>query len=124
MKFTEKGTSLSFTPGDTIYESGFLISDPCIFLILEGRVEITKRYNPLQSDTFEFGPGNVFGMLEVYTDKERYTDAVALSPVTAIGFSRNQFERNMVGDLNFAILPIRLMSGMLRQLNLRIKHLD
>lgn len=124
MKLAEKGTSLNFAPGDKIYEAGYLVADPCIFLILEGRVEITRRYNPLQADTFEYGPGSVIGMLEVYTDKERYTEATSISPVTAIGFSRNEFERNMVNDLNFAMIPIRLMSGMLRQLNLRIKQLD
>lgn len=124
MKIIENGSSLSFESGAQIYQSGFLIADPCIFLILEGRVEIKKRYNALQNDTFEYGPGHTFGMLEVYSEKERYTDALALSPVKVMAFSRAQFEKNMVGDLNFAILPIRLMSGMLRQLNLRIKQLD
>ncbi|MCE9599440.1 MAG: cyclic nucleotide-binding domain-containing protein [Spirochaetia bacterium] len=117
------GRVVSFEAGSKIYEADYLVGEPCSFLILEGEVEVTKSYTPLQKDVFLYGKGEVFGMLEVYVNTARLTDARALTAVQAIGFSRNEFERAMAANLGFALTCIRLLSKMLRQVNHKLKHM-
>lgn len=119
----EIGTRVQFKPGEKIYEPDYLISDHCVYYIEAGSVEIRKRYTPLQSDTFELKPGDIFGMLEVYLGTNRISDAVAKSAVSAVAFSRVEFEKSMVSNLGFALQTIRILSKMLRQVNGRIKQL-
>ncbi|MCB1307666.1 MAG: cyclic nucleotide-binding domain-containing protein [Leptospiraceae bacterium] len=124
MKIVEKGTTVSYTAGDIIYRPDFLVQDPGAFLILDGEVEVTRKYTPLQKEVFVHGPGELFGVLEIYTGGTRQTEARARGDVRVIAFTRAQLERNMVADLNFGILAIRVLSKMLRQLNSKIKTLS
>lgn len=117
------GKVVSFEAGARIYEADYLVGDPCSFLILDGEVEVTKSYTPLQKDVFAYGKGEVFGMLEVYVNTARLTDARAVTAVQAIGFSRVEFERAMAANLGFALNCIRLLSKMLRQVNHKLKHM-
>lgn len=121
---TEYGKSVTFFPGDVIYEPEFLVGDPSAFLIVEGKVDVIKRYTPLQKEVFHFEKGDVFGVLEVYTGTPRLTQAVAVSEVKAVGYSKSELEKAMVGNLNFAIQSIRSLSRMLRQINQKIKSLS
>ena len=68
--------------------------------------------------------GEVFGMLEVLNGGNRYTSAIAEDDVQAIAFTRVEYEKNLVANLSFALLNIRIMSKLLRELNLRIKQSD
>lgn len=120
----EQGTPCSFHPDDVIYKADYLVTEPCVFLILSGEVELTRSYTPLKKETFDYTQGDLFGMLEVYTGSERLTMARAKTAVQAVGFSRQQLEKNMSGNLKFALLAIRNLSSMLRQINAGIKKLD
>lgn len=123
MKLAERGKNVSFHSGQVIYKADYLVADPCAFLIIEGKVEVTHKYTALEREVFEHGPGEVFGVLEIYTGTPRITEAVAKGEVHAIAFTRSELERNMIADLRFAILTIKLLSRILRQVNLRIKKL-
>lgn len=122
--FKEIGKPRSYFPGDVIYEPEFLVGDPSAFLILEGKVDVIKRYTPLQKEIFHFEKGDVFGVLEIYTGTPRLTQAVAVSEVKAVGYSKAELEKAMVGNLNFAIQSIRSLSRMLRQVNHKLKTLS
>lgn len=117
------GKPVTFNSGDMIYQSDFLVGDPSVFLILDGEVEVIKKYTPLQKEIFRYKKGGLFGMLEVYTGTVRLTAARAATDVRAIGFSRVEFERAMVANLNFALSAIRELSRLLRQINSRLKEL-
>lgn len=119
----EKGRALTFMSGDTLYQADYSVGDPCVFLLLEGEIEVVRKYNPIQKEVFRFGKGELVGLLEVYTGGPRVTDAVAKSDVRALGFSRQEVERNMAHDLKLALMAIRSLSRMLRQANDRIKTL-
>ncbi len=121
--FKEIGKTVSYFPGDVIYETEFLVGDPSAFLILDGKVDVIKKYTPLQKEVFHFEKGDVFGVLEIYTGTPRMTQAVAVTEVKAIGYSKAELEKAMVGNLNFAIQSIRSLSRMLRQINHKIKSL-
>lgn len=119
----EKGRALTFMSGDLLYQADYSVGDPCVFLLLEGEIEVVRKYNPIQKEVFRFGKGELVGLLEVYTGGARVTDAVAKSDVRALGFSRQEVERNMAHDLKLALMAIRSLSRMLRQANDRIKTL-
>lgn len=123
LELAEKGRHYSFVTGDVIYQTDYSVADPCVWLLLEGEVEITRKYNPIQKESFHYSKGDVIGLLEVYTGTHRLTDAVARTDVRAIGFSRAELEKNMKADLKLGILAIRALSRMLRQINGRIKEL-
>lgn len=115
------GRQVTFEPGARIYQADYLVGDPCAYLILEGEVEVVKSYTPLQKDVFPYGRGDVFGMLEVYVNTARLTEARAVTQVQAVGFSRVEFERAMAANITFALTCIRILSRMLRQVNLKLK---
>ncbi len=117
------GRPMTFEAGQKIYQDSYLVGDPCAYLIVEGEVELVKAYTPLQKDVFRFGKGDVFGMLEVYVNTARMTDARAATQVQVIGFSRVEFERAMAANLTFALTCIRILSKMLRQINLKLKQM-
>ncbi|MBI3395929.1 MAG: Crp/Fnr family transcriptional regulator [Spirochaetia bacterium] len=120
---SEFGKPVTFHSGQIIYDADFLVGDPSIFFIMDGEVDIVKRYTPLQKEQFAYKKGDLFGMLEVYTGTPRVTQAVAVKDTQAVGFTRADFERAMVANLGFAVLAIRILSRMLRQMNDRIKKL-
>lgn len=118
------GEPRNFSAGKVIYQADFFVAEPSVFLITDGRVEVVKRYTPLKKEIYEYGRGDLFGMLEVYTGTARLTDARAVTDVQTLAFSRANFEKAMTINLNFAVTAIRLMSRMLRQVNSRIKTLS
>ncbi len=120
---TEFGRPATYQPGDFIYEADQLVGATAMYFILEGDVEVIKKYTPLQKEVFLHKKGDIFGMLEVYTGGPRVTDAVAMNVVQVVGFNRADFEKAMVANLGFAVLAIRVLSRMLRQMNDRIKKL-
>ena len=120
---SELSQPVEFRSGDKIYEADYTIGDPCAYLILEGDVRVIRKYTPLKMETFDFGKGDLFGMLEVYLGTSRITDAVARTGVRALGFSKVQFERAMVSGISFALQSIRILSKMLRQITGHIKEL-
>ena len=120
---TEFGRPASYQPGDNIYEADQLVGSTAIYFILDGEVDIIKKYTPLQKEIFPHKKGDIFGMLEVYTGGPRVTDAIATSMVQVVGFNRADFEKAMIANLGFAVLGIRVLSRMLRQMNDTIKKI-
>ena len=120
----ELGNRIRFNQGEEIYRADFLVGDPPVFWIMEGKVEVIKKYTPLQTESFHYEKGDLFGMLEVYTGTQRLTSAHARTDVEVIGYTRDNFEKAMSSNLNFALLAIRLLSKMLREINVRIKNLS
>ena len=119
----EIGTTVSYSSGDEIYAADFLVQDPCIFLIKQGRVAVVKKYTPLQKEEFLLERADLFGMLEVFTGGPRITTARAATDVELTAFSRAEFERSLKTNLTLALRAIRQLSKMLRQVNGRIKTL-
>lgn len=124
MQLTENGVRKTYRIDEVIYRADYLVTEPCVYMILSGEVDLVHKYNALQKETFAYTQGDIIGVLEVYTGSERLTEAVARTEVQAICFTREQFEKNMIGNLKFALIAIRNLSKMLRQVNGRIKKLE
>ncbi len=124
MQLKENGVRKTYRIDEVIYRADYLVTEPCVYMILSGEVDLVHKYNALQKETFGYTQGDIIGVLEVYTGSERLTEAVARTEVQAICFTREQFEKNMIGNLKFALIAIRNLSKMLRQVNGRIKKLE
>jgi CRP-like cAMP-binding protein len=122
-KFLEKGVLKKFLAGDTIFEESHNLEKTPIYFILDGEVELYKRYAPLKIEKFLVSQGNLFGLLEVYSQENRQLTAKVLKQSQIIAFSVNDFEEAMKNHLNLAILAIKNLSQMLRVVNKRIKEL-
>lgn len=118
------GKPMHFAEGDKIYSDDYSVTEPCIYLVLSGNVTILKRYTPLQKDSFLLGPGEIFGMIEVYTGTHRLTDAIAQTRLEVLAFSKVEFEKAMVSSIQFALGTIRILSKILRQVNDKIRKLE
>ncbi|MEQ9365837.1 MAG: cyclic nucleotide-binding domain-containing protein [Leptospirales bacterium] len=124
MQLKETGTGKTYRIDEVIYRADYLVMEPCVYMILSGEVDLVHKYNALQKEVFSYTQGDIIGALEVYTGSERLTQAVARTEVQVICFTRDQFEKNMIGNLKFALIAIRNLSKMLRQINGRIKKLE
>lgn len=123
VQLKETGIRKTYLIDDVIFRSDYLVMEPCVYMILSGEVDLIHKYNPLQKEVFHYTQGDIVGVLEVYTGTVRLTEAVARTEVQAMCFTREQFEKNMIGNLKFALIAIRNLSKMLRQVNGRIKKL-
>ena len=123
MQLHENGILKTYHIDDVIFRSDYLVTEPSVYMILSGEVDLVHKYNALQKEVFQYSQGDIIGALEVYTGAERLTEAVARTEVQVMAFAREQFEKNMVGNPKFALIAIRNLSKMLRQVNGRIKTL-
>jgi CRP-like cAMP-binding protein len=94
-----------------------------VFYILKGEVIVRKKYTPLVKDEFIYKEGDIFGVLELYNNKIRITEAEAKTDVELLGFDKLSFERLMVSNANISLKVIKSLSQILRKANERIKHL-
>jgi len=119
----EFGKTVTFTRGQHLYLPEYLVTDPSVYLLLDGEVQLIHKYNPLQKEVFAYRKGDLVGLLELYTGGNRITSADAVTDVHAVAFTRENFEKAMISNLNFALGAIRILSKMLRQINQKIKAL-
>ncbi len=114
---------LKFSKGQKIYEEKSYLGDIKIYLILKGEVILRKKYTPLVKDEFLLKEGDLFGILEVYNNKIRITEAEANSDVELLGFDKILFERLLISNVQISLKVIKSLSQMLRKVNHRIKLL-
>ena len=122
-KILEKAILQKYTRTDVIYEKGWMPDTNAIYLLIDGEVEIIKKYAPLKTDKFIISPGNFFGLLEVYANVKRQTSAKALQNCTIATFSKQTFEETLGLHLNLSVIALKNLSGTLRVLNDKIKEL-
>lgn len=122
-KILEKAVMQKYTRTDVIYEKGWMPDTNAIYLLIDGEVEIQKKYAPLKTDKFTILPGNFFGLLEIYANVERQTSAKAIKNCTIATFSKESFEETLKLHLNLSVIALKNLSGMLRILNEKIKEL-
>lgn len=123
-EFLSKGQPKKFHKGDAIYSAEHLLEAYPIYFLLDGRVEVVRKYNPLKSDRFEVFPGQLFGLVEVYGGDSRETSAHALTDCQVVGLKKADFEEATAKYLNLALLSLKSLSGMLRMVNQRVKELE
>jgi CRP-like cAMP-binding protein len=73
-------------PGAFLVEQGRFFHE--FFVLLDGRVEVTKDGSPLT----ELGPGDFFGEIALVEDQRRTASVVASTPVHAIVMHQRDFE--------------------------------
>jgi CRP/FNR family transcriptional regulator, cyclic AMP receptor protein len=114
-KFFEK----SYAPGEVIFHEG----DPgkCLFVVLEGEIEILQQTNEGERRIVFFGPSTAFGELALIDDLPRSATARASVPSRLLILYRSHFEALVGGDRGIAFVVmqnlLRMLAGYVRAAN-------
>ena len=87
-----------FEPGDTFY------------LIQSGRVQIVKIMDDIEKNIDILNPGEIFGEMAILDAAPRSASAIALDPVKALEFTRENFEVLMIGNPQIALKLLKLLT--------------
>ncbi len=96
----EKGEVIfcEYEPGDTFY------------LIQQGRVQIAKIMGEIEKTVAILQPNELFGEMAILEEAPRSATAIALDPVTALAFNRENFEILLQGYPQIALKLLKLFS--------------
>jgi CRP-like cAMP-binding protein len=87
-----------YEPGDAFY------------LIQEGRVQITKIMGDIEKTIDILHPGEIFGEMAILEEAPRSASAIALDPVKALEFNKQNFEILMQGNPQIALKLLKLFT--------------
>ncbi len=87
-----------YEPGDTFY------------LIQSGRVQIVKIMDDIEKNIDILHPGEIFGEMAILEEAPRSASAIALDPVKALEFNRENFEVLMMGNPQIALKLLKLFT--------------
>ncbi len=100
--------AVNFPKGDLIfceYEPG-----DSFYLIQEGRVQISRIMGDIEKTIDILHPGEIFGEMAILEEAPRSANAIALDPVKALEFNRENFEILMRGNPQIALKLLRLFT--------------
>mgnify|MGYP006306456981 FL=1 len=100
--------AVNFQKGDLIfceYEPG-----DSFYLIQEGRVQISKILGDIEKTIDILQPGEIFGEMAILEEAPRSANAMALDPVRALEFNRENFEILLRGNPQIALKLLKLLT--------------
>ena len=100
--------AITFNKGDIIfceYEPG-----DTFYLIQSGRVQIVKIMDDIEKIIDILNPGEIFGEMAILDAAPRSASAIALDPIKALAFNRENFEVLMMGNPQIALKLLKLLS--------------
>lgn len=111
---------LSFAPGDVIFAEG--LDNPCLDLIHEGELEISKRDADGHDRAFaSIGVNSVVGELSLMTGSKRTCTGRALSPLVLYRISHADFEALLDSNTPAAFKVVRNLASVLAT---RLRNVD
>lgn len=98
----------SIAEGETILAEGDV--NTALFILLEGTAQLLKRtadggHTPVDL----LGPGSLLGILSFWTGRPAFSDSVAASPLKVLQLDREDFERGVAEDTEFARITQQLL---------------
>ena len=88
-----------YEPGDNFY------------LIQAGRVQIVKIMGEIEKNIAILNPGEVFGEMAILEEAPRSATAIALDPISALEFNRENFGILMQGNPQIALTLLKLFTN-------------
>jgi CRP-like cAMP-binding protein len=109
------GLGQTYSDGEIIFHEG----DPgdALYVIQFGKVKIIKRTPTKEITLALLGPGEIFGEMSLFDQKERSASAVVLGEARILNVDRRKFFASMSHDPTLAFKILSTMSA-------RIRHLD
>lgn len=108
-------TTLRVAAGDTIFPEGSL--GECLYIIEEGRVEISQLKEGQRRVLAIFGPGDCFGEMALIDCQPRSATAVALEPTSLCALTGNTlFELYRYDVEQFAVMQMNISREVIRRL--------
>ncbi len=108
-----KNTQRQYSDGDVIFREGE--ASTCVFVIVEGRVRLTKADGKETVRLAVLGPGEIFGEMGILDNGARSASAEAEGDVNVAVISREDFIHGLQDQPDMAMAVMRGMAQRLRQ---------
>jgi CRP/FNR family transcriptional regulator len=104
-----------YTEGDIIFSEG----DPgnALYVIQFGHVKIVKHTGGQEVCLATLGPGEIFGEMSMFDQRERSATAIALGEARVLTVDRQKFFATMSRDPTLTFKILSSMSQRLRQMD-------
>lgn len=103
-----------YRDGDIIMRQGEM--GDCMYLILEGKVEVLQRKDEQEYSLAVLGKGDFFGEMGLFDHDVRSTTARALGGAILLTIDKRMFMHRIHEDASFAYKILRRMSRRIREL--------
>jgi CRP/FNR family transcriptional regulator, cyclic AMP receptor protein len=108
------------------YEGGAVVfaeDDPAaeVFMVLDGRVRLTRRVQGVDRDIVVLKGGDVFGETALVRDQLRSESAVALGQCRVLAFATEEFEALLAGQPEVAL---KLIGQLIRRLQVAEERIE
>jgi CRP-like cAMP-binding protein len=111
----------TYSAGETIFRENAPGKE--MFVIIEGRVEISKSTAGGSSKTLiELAKGDIFGEMALVEKKTRSATARAMAPTRLLVMDEALFQKTLDGNADFARKMIRILSERLRRANTLLQN--
>ena len=117
---SEPLATFAIGPGDGVFKEGD--QSDFAFIIVSGRVELSKTVQGTEIFLAEIGPGDLFGEMGVIDGSPRSASAVALEDTVLQRFDRDQLMQKLSNDNDFAAPVVMQLIGQLRATSERFAH--
>lgn len=92
-----------------------------VFMILDGRVRLTKRVQGVERDIVVLKPGDIFGETALLPGELRSESAVALGQCRVLAFAAAEFEALLAGQPEVAL---KLIGQLIRRLQVAEERIE
>jgi CRP-like cAMP-binding protein len=116
-----KELTLSFAPGDLIFQHGELGTD--MYIIQEGEVHIVRKLGSESHILSRLERGDFFGEMAVLESVARSADAIAVTNVRVLVINGSRFDEMLRRNPEVAVRIIRKYSKRLREANTLLDHM-
>ena len=97
-----------FEPGDSLY------------VVLDGRVKVTKIVKDTEKKIDEFGPGEIFGEMAIIEEAPRTATAIAVEDTKLIAFDKQNFSVLMKAQPKIGVYLLKLFSRRIMEAKRRL----
>ena len=110
-----------FPPGTIICQEGETGRE--MYVILTGKVKITKKVRGMQKTLATLGPGDILGEMSVLNQKPRSATALVLEESKILVVEPKMFEAMIRGNIEIAVRLIKLLAKRLQDADDQIESL-
>jgi signal transduction histidine kinase len=119
-RLKEHGTEVRLAGGDRLFAQGD--ADYQFWVVLEGRVRITKRVGPREIALAMHGPGEFAGEISMLTGGAAIATAHAVGPVRALRIPADTLRRIVAEDTPLAETILSAMAGRTQDVEVQLRH--
>lgn len=94
-----------------------------MYIVLKGTVEVRKKTVDAEKTLMAMKAGDIFGEMALIDGSMRSAKAVAIEDVKVLAVNETMFEKMVLGNNEFALKVIKILSSRIRNTNKHLKEL-